>query len=229
MCFKVLRSSIGKKAVVSVTGLLLSGFVVAHMLGNLQIFMGQDALNAYAKKLQSMPLLLWPARLFLLAVLILHLAVSLKLAFENRKARPVQYVFKDTVQASFASRTMVLTGLIIFLFIVYHLLHFTLGITNPDFFHLVDAKGRHDVYSMAVLSFQNYYISGVYILAMFFLCLHLSHGLSSFPQSLGLSEEKCIPRLKCFANLAAVIIFLANSSIPAAVLLGFLALPGKGA
>ncbi len=206
---------------VAVTGLLLVGFVVAHMLGNLQIFMGQEQLNWYAHKLQSAPLLLWPARFFLVLIVAAHIFFSTQLAVENKKARPVAYAVKDTVQASLASRTMVVSGILLTLFIIYHLLHFTFGLAHPEIFHLVDAKGRHDVYSISILSFQNWIISGAYVVAMFFLCFHLSHGLASFPQSLGLSNEKCQPCLKWMAKAVSAIIFIGNSSIPLSVLLGF--------
>ncbi len=226
MCFP--KSSIGRKAITAVTGLILFGFVVVHMLGNLQVFLGQEALNGYAEHLEDLIFLLWPARIFLLITILIHIGVTLSLALENRKARPVSYAKKDTVQASLASRTMVLTGLIILSFIVYHLLHFTFGLTNPEASGLLDMKGRHDVYSMVILSFQNYKISGVYILAMFFLCVHLSHGLASAPQSLGLNSEKWAPVFKCTARVLALLIFLGNTSMPVAALMGFLKLPQGG-
>ena len=116
--------------------------------------------------------------------------------------------------------------LIIFTFIVYHLLHFTFGIAHPDFYHLIDPQGRHDVYSMSVLSFQNFWISAFYVLAMFFLCVHLSHGLASSPQSLGWNREEMEPLLKKGALITSILIFIANSSIPLAVLLGIIRLPG---
>lgn len=216
-----MKSSVGRKAVVAVTGLLLVGFVVAHMLGNLQIFMGQEQLNWYAHKLQSTPLLLWPARFFLLAVVVLHIFFSIQLAIENKKARPISYAVKDTVQASLASRTMVVSGILLTFFIIYHLLHFTFGLTHPEIFHLVDAKGRHDVYAISVLSFQNWLLSGAYVVAMFFLCFHLSHGLASFPQSLGLNNDKYQPCLKRMAKAVSAIIFIGNSSIPLSVFFGF--------
>ncbi|MBI3253050.1 MAG: succinate dehydrogenase cytochrome b subunit [Candidatus Omnitrophica bacterium] len=215
------KSSIGRKMVVAVTGLVLFIFVIFHMLGNLQIFLGADALNDYARHLDELPYLLWPARAVLLAALLLHVGFSLALANENRRARPVRYVHGDTVQASRASRTMVITGLVILFFIIYHLLHFTFGVTNPEFFHLTDAKGREDIYSMVVLSFQNGWIAGTYILAMFFLCLHLGHGVSSVPQSLGFSESSGLRKnFGRFGNLAGVLVFIGNSSIVLAVLLG---------
>ena len=215
------ESSIGRKMTVAVTGLVLFVFVIFHMLGNLQIFLGPDALNDYARHLDETPFLLWPARVFLLCALLIHISLSLKLANENRKARPVRYVYEDTVQASRASRTMVITGLLVFFFIVYHLLHFTFGVTNPEFSHGVDSKGREDVYSMVVFSFQNGWISGTYILAMFFLYLHLSHGAASVFQTLGFSESSRVRKTaERFGGWAALLIFIGNSLIPLAVLLG---------
>ena len=222
-------SSIGKKALMAVTGLFLLGFVVAHMLGNLQIYLGPDRLNDYAEHLQEMPYLLWPARVFLLAALAAHMVVAAKLTMENKNARPRPYACKDTVQASYASRTMMMSGVIIFAFIVYHLLHYTFGVTNPEQYALTDAKGRHDVYSMVVTGFRNIYISLAYILAMVPLCLHLGHGLQSFPQSLGFDTEKHECAVKCFARFFSFAVFFGNCSIPVSVLLHILTIPAKGA
>ena len=204
----------------AITGLVLLGFVVAHMLGNLQIFLGAEWLNSYAEHLQSLPLLLWPARAFLLAALILHMATAIQLAFENKQARPIPYSYQNTVEASLASRNMVLSGLIIFLFLIYHLLHFTLGVTNPESANLVDSKGRHDVYSMVVSSYQNIFISSVYLIAMGFLLLHLVHGAPRFLQSLGLSADTTLKKIDNAGKILAWFIFLGNCSIPIAVLCG---------
>ncbi len=228
MCFGMLQSSIGKKAVMAATGLILFGFVLVHMLGNLQIFLGQEWLNGYAEHLQEIPLLLWPARVFLLLALITHMILAIQLAFENKRARPIPYVYSDTIQASLASRTMVLSGLVIFFFILYHLLHFTFGVTNPEFFHLVDAKGRHDVYSMLVYSYRNVWISATYVLAMGLLLLHLSHGVPRFLQSVGVTSEATLKKVEKMGLLLAWIIFVGNSAIPLAVLAGLVSLPGGG-
>ena len=209
----------------AITGVLLFGFVVFHMLGNLQIFLGQDALNAYAATLQKLPELLWPARLILLTALLLHILVAIQLSFENKKARPQGYVSKGNVQASYASRTMMLSGVIVLLFIIYHLAHFTFGRVHSEVFHLTDRMGRHDVYSMVVLSYQNVWISSLYILSMLLLCLHLSHGFFSLFQSLGLSNEKFQPGLALFSKIFALIIFIGNSAIPVAAYFHFLKLP----
>ena len=226
--FKFLTSSIGRKYVMAVTGIFLFGFVVVHMLGNLQIYLGQDALNSYAEHLEEMPLLLWPARTFLLVTLLTHIVVAISLANENRAARPVRYAYRDTIQASYAFRTMVMSGIIIFLFIVYHLLHFTFGKIQPQFFEHTDPKGREDVYGMVVHGFQNVYVSAAYVAAMGVLCLHLSHGLQSLFQSLGVRTEKIGPWIKKIAIGLSLFIFIGNSSIPISVLLGLIKLPGGG-
>lgn len=222
MCLKFLKSSVGRKYFMAVTGVFLFGFVVAHMLGNLQIFLGPEALNEYAEHLQNLPALLWPARIFLLGVLTLHVSVSISLAIDNRRARSIPYACGATVQASYASRTMVMSGLIVLAFLVYHLLNFTFGVTHPQFFSLVDENGRRDVYSMVVLSFREPVVSGAYVAAMGLLCLHLSHGLSSLFQSLGLANEKIMPLLKRVGAAIAVLVFIGNCSIPAAAYFGVL-------
>ena len=222
MCFGVLKSSLGKKVVMAVTGLMLLLFVIAHLAGNLQIFLGADWLNGYSEHLEEIPLLLWPARVILLTALVLHIFTAVWLTLENRKARPIPYAAQDTVQASLASRTMIFTGSAVFLFIIYHLLHFTWGITNPEFSGLTDPQGREDVYSMVILSFQNPVISGVYILALFILSMHLGHGSWSFLQTLGLTRESMLKKMRKAGTVLGWLIFLGFASIPAASFLGIL-------
>ena len=222
MCFGVLKSSLGKKVVMAVTGLMLLLFVIAHLAGNLQIFLGADWLNGYSEHLEEIPLLLWPARVILLTALVLHIFTAVWLTLENRKARPIPYAAQDTVQASLASRTMIFTGSAVFLFIIYHLLHFTWGITNPEFFGLTDPQGREDIYSMVILSFQSPVTSGVYTLALFILSMHLGHGSCSFLQTLGLTRESMLKRMRKAGTVLGWLIFLGFASIPAASLLGVL-------
>jgi succinate dehydrogenase / fumarate reductase cytochrome b subunit len=169
-------SSVNAKMWMAITGSGLLLFVVVHMLGNLQIYLGQETLNSYAKKLKSLPLLLWTARLGLLALFTLHLDLAIRVTRHNHFARPQRYVINDPVETTLASRTMFSSGLVILAFVTYHLLHFTVGVTEPSIHKLVDPAGRHDVYSMVVLGFQNVYVSGAYIIAMIFLALHLSHA-----------------------------------------------------
>ena len=226
MCLGLLKTSIGKKFLMGCTGLMLMGFVLAHLLGNLQIFAGQEAINAYAHKMQALPAaLLWTVRLGLLTVFLVHVWLGLWLALENKKARPVGYAKKDTVKASWASRSMVPTGLVLLAFVVYHLLHYTLGKVHPEYFHFTDAKGRHDVYSMMVLSFRRLDISAAYGAAMLSLYLHLSHGAGSFFQSLGLNSDKWRRCFERFGRVFALLIFAGYISIPAAVLCGWISLP----
>ncbi|MEY2521341.1 MAG: succinate dehydrogenase / fumarate reductase, cytochrome b subunit [Verrucomicrobiota bacterium] len=214
------RSSVGKKMIVAVTGVVLIAFVVGHLLGNLQIFLGPDWVNSYAEHLRALGPLLWVIRIFLLVNVLVHIFFTINLAIENRRARPVRYKKKDHVKATFASRSMALSGLILLAFILYHLAHFTVRVTDPRFLLLkADPLNRYDVYSMMVYGFQNPYVSGFYILGMFLLALHLSHGTSSFFQSLGVNDEKLAPRLATAGRIFAWLIFVGYTSIPAAVLL----------
>lgn len=218
-------SSVSAKTLMAVSGAGLVGFIVAHMLGNLQIYLGQEALNAYAYKLKSMPALLWVARLGLILLFAVHLGLAFYLRKLNKTARPQAYAYSNPVDASFASRTMLLSGLVIFAFLIYHLLHFTLGVTNPDLHHLVDANDHHDVYSMVVLSFQNVWISGAYIVAMLFLGLHLSHAISSMVQTFGWVSGSSRAWIGQIGVATAAFLMLGNISIPLSVLLGFVVLP----
>jgi succinate dehydrogenase / fumarate reductase, cytochrome b subunit len=224
------RSSLGKKYVMAVTGFALLVFVFGHMVGNLQVFLGQDQINAYASFLQAKPELLWSARLGLVLMVGLHLLAAVTLTLENRAARPVRYGYFDPVAASLASRTMLMSGLIIVAFIIYHLLHFTVqvpqvNLTGQDFAPLRDAQGRHDVFTMMVLGFSNIWVSVFYLLGVGLLCLHLSHGTSSMVQSLGWKTGFAGIWIDRFAVVAAIVLFVGYAVIPVAVLLGFLTLP----
>jgi len=219
------RSSIGRKIIVAATGVILILFVIGHLLGNLQIFLGPDWLNGYAEHLRDLGPILWVIRIFLLVTVLVHIYYTIRLAMENRRARPERYRRKETVKATFASRSMVMSGLILLAFIIYHLLHFTVRTTDPRFLALPkDPLGHYDVYSMMILGFQSWLVSGFYLLGMFLLALHLSHGSSSFFQSLGLNNQKLAPRLALGGRIFAWCLFIGYSSIPAAVLLGWVRL-----
>lgn len=224
-----LRSSIGAKFVMAVTGVGLFGFVIGHMLGNLQMFLGQDALNNYAKSLKDLGPLLWVPRIGLLVCVTLHILTAVRLTRENRQARPMSYVSDGTVQATFASRTMFRTGVIILAFVVFHLLHLTFGAILPENYALEDGMQRHDVYSMTVLGFQNWLVTGSYIVAMVPLGFHLSHGVTSLFQSLGLHHPRYNPLIAKIGPVSAAIIVVGNVSMPLACLLGIVQLPGGGA
>ena len=216
-------SSIGKKMIVGLTGIILILFVVGHLLGNLQIFLGPDWINGYSEHLRELGPLLWVIRIFLLLTVIIHIYVTIRLAIQNKRARPTQYKDKENVKASFASRHMVMSGLIVLTFIIFHLAHFTVRVTDPRFVLLkADPLNRYDVYSMMVYGFQNYVVSGFYVFALFLLFLHLSHGSSSFFQSLGLNNKKLEPRLAFWGRILAWLLFLGYTSIPVAILLGLI-------
>jgi len=222
------QSSLGKKYIMALTGLGLFLFVVGHLLGNLQIFLGADAINAYGHLLQTTPELLWPARLGLVSLVGLHIWAAVTLAAQNRAARgPVNYsnAYLPTA-ASYASRTMMMSGVIIAAFVIYHLLHFTVqarsvNLTGKDFVTLTDAKGRHDVYAMMIAGFRQPLVSAFYIVAMGLLSLHLSHGVGALFQSVGVKNKDWGLWIDRFGRVASWVIFLGYTSIPIAVLLGY--------
>ena len=221
------KSSLGRKYIMAISGAALFLFVIGHLLGNLQIFLGPKAINRYGDFLQSNKEILWPARLGLLLMVALHIWAAVKLSDENKAARPIGYADDPVpVAASYASRTMLMSGLIIAAFVLYHLLHYTvqvrsLNFTGRDFLALHDAEGRHDVFRMMVAGFSQPLVSGFYVLALGLLCLHLSHGVSATFQSVGLKNEVSGPLIDRFARAAAWLIFLGYISIPIAVLLGY--------
>ncbi len=215
------RSSIGGKVTMAVTGLLLFLFVIAHLLGNLQLLAGADALNTYAAFLKSKPALLWGARLGLLAVFVLHVATGLRLARQNRAARPVPYARKRYREADFESRSMVWTGLTVLAFVVYHLLHFTVGVTNPDHFALRDQAGRHDVYHMVIQGFSLPGVAMVYVIANAILFFHLAHGFRSLCQTLGIHHGRYTPWLRSLGYGLAALVAGGNVFLPLSVLTGF--------
>lgn len=213
------RSSLGKKYIMAITGLLLFLFVIVHMVGNLQVYIGRDAVNTYAALLKSKPALLWAARAGLFIIAVLHISSALQLAAENRAARPQPYA-KGKPIATYAARTILISGLIVLAFIVYHLMHFTFGVTNPEFMQMHDGLSRHDVYGMIVNAFRNPWVSVFYIISMGLLCLHLSHGVSSIFQSLGIRRRSTLAAFNRFAQISAIVIFIGNCSIPISILAG---------
>jgi succinate dehydrogenase / fumarate reductase cytochrome b subunit len=209
------------------TGLGLTLFVIAHMLGNFQVFLGREALNGYAAALKHMSSLLWIARIGLLVLFVLHIAYGVNLWLANRAARPVMYHFKKYREATLASRTMIVTGLVILAFVLFHLAHYTFGLVQKDpvtgqsFLEMKDPTDlkRADVYAMTIYGFRNPVISLLYIVSMALLAFHLSHGVQSLFQSLGLNHPRWFPFLKGLSLVVAVVIFVGNSSMPLAVLL----------
>lgn len=212
-----LDATVGKKAVMAGTGLILFGFVVAHMIGNLQAYLGPESMNAYAEWLRELlhGAGLWIARYVLLMAVIFHIWSAVSLTIDNRKARPVGYRKRLWEESTYASRTMVWSGPLLALFVVYHLLHLTTGTVHPQF-----VEG--DVYRNFVTGFRALPVSAFYILSMLALGLHLHHGVWSMLQTIGLSHPRWNPLRKSFAGGIAAAVVLGNISFPIAVLLGII-------
>jgi succinate dehydrogenase cytochrome b subunit len=211
------KTSIIKKIVMAVTGLALLGFLAGHLLGNLKIFLGPEALNSYAEHLHSMPELIWPARILLVVFLVIHIYTSAQLTLENWAARPEPYRFTDRVQATLASRTMIWTGAVVFAFVVFHLAHYTFLIVDRSY---RDVIARDGVYGMVVAGFSVWWLSALYVAAMVLLGLHVSHAVTSCLQTLGLNSKKYDPLVNAIGPVAAIAFFIGYVSIPAAVLAG---------
>ena len=200
----------GKKAVMAVSGLILFGFLAGHLAGNLQVFLGAEVFNHYAATLKSLPALLWGTRITLLVMVVLHVWSAASLWSRKRGARPVAYIKKKSIASTYASRVMYMSGPILAAFIIYHLLHFTVGAGGTSF-----EEGK--AYENLVAGFKVWYIAVFYILSMALLCLHLYHGIWSMAQTLGFHHPKYTPKLRQLSKLIAVAFFLGFSSIPLGV------------
>jgi succinate dehydrogenase / fumarate reductase cytochrome b subunit len=205
---------IGKKTVMAVTGMILFAFVLVHMAGNLQVFLGREKFDAYGRLLRVEPALLWFARGVLLLSVILHIVASIQLTALNQKSRPIGYQKSTAIDSSYASRTMMWSGPIIAAFIVYHILHFTLGTVHPDFH-----EGQ--VYDNVIAGFRVIPVSIAYIVSMILLGMHLNHGLWSMFQSIGVTNPRYSAALRRFANIFSILIVVGFISIPIAVMAGY--------
>lgn len=218
--FTHLQASIGIKMVVALTGLGLAGFVVFHMLGNLQVFQGPKALNAYAAFLRDMPILLWTARIGLLSLVLFHLGLAMKVAVRNHRARPIGYAVRHYRQATLASRTMAVSGVILLLFIIFHLLHLTAGVIDPSFEDKLDIQGQRDVYAKVIHAFRNPWVVLLYVLAQGPLGVHLSHAVSSSLQTFGLEHPALNRLFRSAGPTVAIVVVLGNVVIVFSVLFG---------
>ena len=212
---RTFTSSIGSKFLMSVTGLALVGFLVAHLAGNLLVFAGADAMNAYAKGLHDLGALLWIARIGLIAATVVHIITAIQLASRNKVANPTPYAVKKPMGSSYASRTMTLSGPIILLYIIYHLAHFTFGAVNVP-----EGTGYPLVYEMVVGSFQIWWISLIYIVANVLICIHLNHGLQSAFQTLGINHPHFTPLIKKAGAGLSLLLAIGFVSIPLSILVG---------
>ena len=208
------RTTVGKKVVMAVTGVLLFGFLIGHMAGNLQFFLGRDALNGYAEKLHHLGALLWAVRLTLLTAVGLHILAAVQLWVLHREARPTRYAKYSPQGSTYASRTMYWSGPIIAIFIVYHILHLTTGTVHPEYEYL-------NAYDNLVIGFSNPLVAGFYILGMILLGMHLYHGIWSMFQSLGLAHPRYTPKVKAFAKVFSVLLVLGFIIVPIAILAGY--------
>lgn len=222
MVAKLLKNPVGKKLIMAATGLGMVGFVVVHLLGNLSVFLGPDGINLYAARLHSLGPLLWVARLGILALAACHIGFGIWLTLENRAAKPQGYAVHKRLASTFASETMIYSGLLILAFVVFHLFHFTLRLIFPDISNLLDAAGRPDVYTMMVASFRKVFVAAIYVLAMAVLFFHVGHGLKSLVQTIGLNNDKTLPLFGKASPAASLALALGFISIPVLVLLGFL-------
>jgi len=207
------ESTIGKKAIMAVTGLVLFGYLIAHMLGNLQFFLGPAVMNHYAETLHNNPALLWGARAVLLISVVLHIWSSVQLSMIKREARPVSYVKHANVSSSWASRSMMLSGPVIAAFVVIHLLHLTTGTIHPQFVPI-------HPYENLIIGFAVVPLALFYIVTMILIGFHLSHGIWSMFQSIGFSHPRYTPMIKKFAAVFSWILVAGFISIPLAVLTG---------
>lgn len=216
------KSSIGKKWIVGISGGLLVLFVLAHLAGNLSIYIGEygEGINVYAQALHASTAFLWAARGGLLLVFVIHILTTLSLVHENLRARPQRYAVKAHIQSSVFVRTMALSGLVVLSFLIFHVLQFAAGMSPHS--HLFDRYGRHDVAAMIILSFHNPLVTGFYLLALVLLGMHLSHGISSLFQTFGLNGRKTASLIKCSAIALAWMLMAGFASIPVAAITGYL-------
>jgi len=223
-----LKSTVGRKILMAITGLFLFCFVIVHLIGNSSIYLGVNGINAYAEHLHALPPLVWIFRLVMLALVAIHICYGFQLTLENSKANTKKYAVQNHKEATFSSKTMIWTGLLIALFVIYHLLHFTLHITNPEISAGMagnfDALQRPDVFKMVVLSFQKGLVALIYAIAMVILFLHLSHGTKSFLQTLGWNNDKTRPVLAIVSKVISAVLLVGYVAIPFVILTGLLKL-----
>ena len=212
---------------VAVTGIIMVLFVIGHLIGNLQLFLGPgDAthpaqLNVYAKFLQGLGSALWVVRAVLILAVVAHVVATIKITIENRAAKGGGTQYKSNAQARISTRTMFWSGSYILAFIIFHLAHYTLLVVHPEYRQLHDAHGLHDVYAMVLIGFSYVWISVFYIIGMILLCMHLAHGIESTFQTLGIQTQKLRPVFAMVGRGLAILLAIGYISMPVAVLAGY--------
>lgn len=218
---RLFSDSIGRKAVMAVTGLLMVLFLVGHLLGNLTIFRGADGINAYAEGLHKLQPVVWGNRIVMGLAVVLHVILAIQVTLENRTAKGPKYAVSRPLKATFASRNMIWTGAVIALFVGYHLAHFTVRVT-PGVALGTDALGRFDVFGMVRGAFVNPLVAGGYVVAMLGVFFHLTHGIQSLFQTSGLTNAVMLPRYGIVGKLLSAIFLIGLGSIPVVFLVGIL-------
>ena len=220
----LLRTTIGRKLIVAVTGIVLILFIIGHVSGNMTIYVGQSALNNYAHFLQTSPML-WVVRLAMLAVVLLHIALGIAVTRENRVARPEVYRAGSPWYLRLYQARMIISGLVLLAFIAAHVAHMVLGAGVGEVFHWKDAGGNVDVYSRVVSVFQNTWVAWAYIVVMLLLAMHLKHTVRAVFQTLGFFRENYFEFFELLSWVVALVVVGGFISIPLSVQLGWLVLP----
>lgn len=216
----LLKSSVGRKILMAITGQLMVLFVIVHLLGNSSIFVGPNGLNSYAEHLHSLGPLVWVFRLAMLTFFLVHAIYGIQVSIENSSANPSKYAVNTALKRNFASENMIWTGLLLAIFVVYHLLHFTIRVT-PDVSAFA-GQVPGNVFGMVTTSFSHGSIALIYVVAMVVLCLHLFHGIQSFFQTMGWNGSASLPVLSQVGRALAVIFLVGYSSIPVFILAGII-------
>jgi succinate dehydrogenase / fumarate reductase cytochrome b subunit len=216
------QSSVGRKIIMAVTGIVLVAFVCVHLLGNSSLFVGADAINAYAQKLHSLGPFVWVFRLVMLAAFAIHIIFGIQLTLENRAATPEKNVQVKRLKTGFGAETMIVSGLVMLAFVVYHLLQFTVRVTNPEIYIPLGNSGMVDVYYMVVNGFKSTLTVIIYLIGMAFLFLHVSHGFQSLFQTIGLSNDKSLPVMGMVSKLVGFVLLVGYISIPLLIVAGLI-------
>jgi succinate dehydrogenase / fumarate reductase cytochrome b subunit len=220
----LLNTTIGRKLIVALSGVVLVLFVIGHAVGNLTLYMGSDALNAYAHFLQSSPVL-WFVRAAMLAIVLAHILLAVAVSKENKRARRMRYCARRSPLQIFLDNRMVVSGIVLMIFIVAHVAHLTIGVGVGDVFTWLDERGYKDVFARVVIGFENPFVAWGYILAMLLLAIHLQHSVRALFQTLGFFHENYFDIYEVLAWIVTIFVVVALGSIPLVVQLGLIDSP----
>lgn len=216
----IFRSSVGRKIIMAVTGTMLIAFICVHLIGNSTVWFGADAINAYAHHLHSLGPIVWIFRLAMLALFAVHIIFGIQLTLENSAATPEKNVQIKRLRTGFAAQTMIVSGLVLLAFVVYHLLHFTVQVPGMGVYEFNEATNMTNVFTMVVSGFSQAFTVLLYVVGMIFLALHLSHGFQSFFQTLGLNNDRSLPLFGAISKVFGVVVLLGYAAIPVLIICG---------